>query len=558
MIPARALGPGRRRHRRAHPGRERERGRSADLRVDAHHRYAAGSVRRPHRPPGHAELHDLRPLQLRRHADVPPGAAARTGGGLVQRRLWIERQSIAGAGARRHLDDLPDICRGHPFRSVARRLLHESAELRRRWRRGSRPEERAERSARSWAACRRSTSRASTPSAGIRRRRSSRRPRTWNPRATFSLSRGAHFIKFGAEFLKVSTRINDLNATVGRMNFENRFTNRAVGDLLLGLPSQLALTSFTVMDQGQNMQFYFVQDDYRLSPKFTANLGVRYEYATPPLEKDNQFANFDPVTGTMVFATDGSVFERALIHPDRNNVAPRIGFAYTPLKRMVVRGGYGVFYTHTVRQGREGLLGFNPPYLIDNLLQTSVSGAAAVASAAPFRLVNGYPSGLLDPGAIAPDRGAPRPGCQSAHALHPAVQRRRAVRIEAGPGPRRRVRRQQGHQAEWLPQSEPACRHHQPGRIAVGRRAALSELRRHPVDGEPRQLDLQVTARRAWRSASRTACRGSSATRGGRRSPARRITSRRAEAARASTPACSASRRTATTCAPSTVPRSST
>ena len=69
---------------------------------------------------------------------------------------------------------------------------------------------------------------------------------------------------------------------------------------------------------------------------------------------------------------------------------------------MVVRGGYGVFYTHTVRQGREGLLGFNPPYLVDNLLQTSVSGAAAVASAAPFRLVDGYPSGLLDPNALSP------------------------------------------------------------------------------------------------------------------------------------------------------------
>ena len=226
-------------------------------------------------------------------------------------------------------------------------------------------------------------------------------PRTWNPRATFSLSRKSHFIKFGAEFLKVSTRINDLNATVGRMNFENRFTNRAVGDLLLGLPAQLALTSFTVMDQGQSMQFYFVQDDYRLSEKLTANLGVRYEYATPPLEKDNQFANFDPATGTMIFAKDGSVFERALIHPDRNNFAPRVGFAYAPGNKIVVRGGYGIFYTHTVRQGREGLLGFNPPYLIDNLLQTSVSGAAAVASAAPFRLINGYPSGLLDPGAIA-------------------------------------------------------------------------------------------------------------------------------------------------------------
>ena len=227
-------------------------------------------------------------------------------------------------------------------------------------------------------------------------------PRAWNPRATFSLSRGAHFIKFGGEFLHVQTRINDLNATIGRMNFENRFTNRAVGDLLLGLPSQLALTSYTVMDQGQDMQFYFVQDDYRVTSNLTANIGLRYEYATPPREKDNQFANFDPETGTMVFASDGDMFERSLIHPDRNNFAPRIGFAYTPASRWVVRGGYGVFYTHTVRQGREGLLGFNPPYLVDNLLQTGVTGAAAIASAAPFRLVNGYPSGLLDPNSLVP------------------------------------------------------------------------------------------------------------------------------------------------------------
>jgi hypothetical protein len=227
-------------------------------------------------------------------------------------------------------------------------------------------------------------------------------PRSWNPRATFSWNRGAHFIKFGGEFLHVQTKINDLNATIGRMNFENRFTNRAVGDLLLGLPSQLALTSYTVMDQGQTMQFYFVQDDYRITPSLTANIGLRYEYATPPMEKDNNFSNFDPATGTMIFASDGGVFERALIHPDRNNFAPRIGFAYTPWPRLVARGGYGVFFTHTVRQGREGLLGFNPPYLVDNLLQTSVSGAAAVASAAPFRLVDGYPAGLLDPNSLAP------------------------------------------------------------------------------------------------------------------------------------------------------------
>ena len=257
-------------------------------------------------------------------------------------------------------------------------------------------------------------------------------PRSWNPRATFSYNRGAHFIKFGGEFLHVETKINDLNATIGRMNFENRFTNRAVGDLLLGLPSQLALTSYTVMNQGQDMQFYFVQDDYRLSPKLTANFGIRYEYATPPVEKDNQFSNFDPATGTMIFATDGSTFERALIHPDRNNFAPRIGFAYTPWTKLVVRGGYGVFYTHTVRQGREGLLGFNPPYLVDNLLQTGVSGAAAIASAAPFRMVDGYPTGLLDPNALNPTTVLRR--AQDANQRTPYIQQFNVgMQYELGP-----------------------------------------------------------------------------------------------------------------------------
>jgi hypothetical protein len=59
-------------------------------------------------------------------------------------------------------------------------------------------------------------------------------PRVWNPRATFSLHEGKHFLKFGFEFLKVQTEINDLNATIGAMGFVNRFTGRAIGDSLPG------------------------------------------------------------------------------------------------------------------------------------------------------------------------------------------------------------------------------------------------------------------------------------------------------------------------------------
>src|SRR6185295_18234677 len=98
------------------------------------------------------------------------------------------------------------------------------------------------------------------------------------------LHEGKHSLKFGFEYLKLRTEINDLSATIGAMAFVNRFTGRAIGDFLLGLPSQLALTSFSIIDQGQKLYFSFLQDDYKVSPALTLNLGIRYEYATPPIE----------------------------------------------------------------------------------------------------------------------------------------------------------------------------------------------------------------------------------------------------------------------------------
>lgn len=61
-----------------------------------------------------------------------------------------------------------------------------------------------------------------------------------------------------------------------------------------------------------------------------------------------------------------------------------------------------MFYSHTVRQGREGMLGFNPPFLVDNLLVANVFGPTAIASAALFRLGDGYPQGLLNPNRLSP------------------------------------------------------------------------------------------------------------------------------------------------------------
>ena len=68
-------------------------------------------------------------------------------------------------------------------------------------------------------------------------------PRTWNPRATLSMDEKKHLLKLGFEFVNTRTRINDLAAPIGAMDFSGLFSGSSVGDLLLGLPSLLALTS---------------------------------------------------------------------------------------------------------------------------------------------------------------------------------------------------------------------------------------------------------------------------------------------------------------------------
>ena len=79
----------------------------------------------------------------------------------------------------------------------------------------------------------------------------------------------------------------------------------------------------------QRMHFGYLQDDFKASDRLTLNLGLRYEFATPQWEKDNFLTNFDPATNTLIQAKDGSIYDRALVNPDRNNFAPRLGLAFS-------------------------------------------------------------------------------------------------------------------------------------------------------------------------------------------------------------------------------------
>ena len=73
--------------------------------------------------------------------------------------------------------------------------------------------------------------------------------------------------------------------------------------------------------------FYYVQDDFKISRKLTLNLGLRYELYIPPVDRWDNQSNFNLNTGQMDLAGRGGN-SRALVNSDKNNFAPRIGFAY--------------------------------------------------------------------------------------------------------------------------------------------------------------------------------------------------------------------------------------
>jgi outer membrane receptor protein involved in Fe transport len=136
----------------------------------------------------------------------------------------------------------------------------------------------------------------------------------------------------------------------------------------------------------------YAQDDWKPNDRLTVNAGLRYDFMTPQLERDNHIANFDVAGARLLQASDGSIEQRALVKPDRNNFAPRIGLTYTATPESVIRGGYGIFYNLYDRIGSEDQLSLNPPFLINNLL-----GPTTAAAGPLFLLRNGFPGGALDP-----------------------------------------------------------------------------------------------------------------------------------------------------------------
>ncbi len=242
-------------------------------------------------------------------------------------------------------------------------------------------------------------------------------PSVLNPRINYSWIMGRQSFKTGYEYQAINTQIDDFNPKYGRDSYGGQFsrptgttTNDAatynLADFMFGARSAYAIINPFVANLRQRMHFTYLQDDFKVNPRLTLNLGLRYEFATPQWERDNFLTNYDPATNTLIQAKDGSIYDRALVNPDRNNFAPRLGLAFAASSKTVVRSGYGISYIHFNRLGGENLLSFNGPHVVGATINQQTSQGLCVGNQAPttcFRTTQqGYPEGLTVPASFNP------------------------------------------------------------------------------------------------------------------------------------------------------------
>ena len=217
-----------------------------------------------------------------------------------------------------------------------------------------------------------------------------------NDKATWV--KGRHTVKFGGQFLHYDQQrfYAGNNGLLGFINFSGAFTGFAFSDFLLDMVSGKGRGGGDPNDPWthlQNRVSLFAQDDFKILRNLTLNLGLRWAYTSPLVEQDNRQSNFDLVTGRQIFATDGSIEERALYKPYYKGYEPRIGAAYSATDRLVFRGGYGItqFMEGT---GANLRLPLNPPFFFESAVAYDATTGAGTAGTGFAELIPGTtPSG---------------------------------------------------------------------------------------------------------------------------------------------------------------------
>jgi hypothetical protein len=194
---------------------------------------------------------------------------------------------------------------------------------------------------------------------------------------SLDLIRGRHNIRLGLDF-----RANQMN--VGTEAFQDGFWIIGNGGNFTGLSSAniagnpeadylLGITGLAIHDQtfngpvtGRRWKIYrpFVQDDWRITPSLTLNIGLAWDMTTPISEAHGRLANYVPSTGKLLVANQNGVSSSAGVNMDWSALEPRVGAAWKVFgsDKTVLRGGYALYHDSAWSQGAQGLWQ-NPPFL---------------------------------------------------------------------------------------------------------------------------------------------------------------------------------------------------
>ena len=199
----------------------------------------------------------------------------------------------------------------------------------------------------------------------------------------FTLAKGRHTIKAGFNLNHIESTSDDTiwqDDPRGALAFDPAMTSYsgvappfAYASFLLGTMTGSQRTRFSSGFPYQTLwqNAWYAQDDFKVLPSLTLNLGFRYELTTLPIERKNRQSNWDDRTNQLVVATSND--RSPSVNLDTGDVGPRVGFAWSPDKgRTSVRGGYGISYWQTEWFGPLSILGVGYPYYVKvQLLSTN-------------------------------------------------------------------------------------------------------------------------------------------------------------------------------------------
>ena len=217
---------------------------------------------------------------------------------------------------------------------------------------------------------------------------------TYTPFGTVTKTYGPHTFKVGASLRKNEfNSFNPATSPEGQFVFGGSITNHGnagnpntqIADFLLG---KIATTQYEQAQPPTGRRNYnlgiFAQDDWKVTPKLTFNLGLRYEYESPMTIATNVYSRVDPSTGILLAAGLNGVSRSLNINTPKANLSPRIGLAYAVDEKTVIRAAFGTFYG-TIFQNLGGQLAY-PGF--DNNITTNNLGTGV---AQPFSLSQGLP-----------------------------------------------------------------------------------------------------------------------------------------------------------------------